>query len=355
MFMTLVALAALPGTLRGQGGMPPAVVRYTEAREHQLKRLLTLPGSVEALKTSTLAASVPGLVVDFPAKEGMRIERGQVLARVRSTTLELMIQSQKAALKEAEARWKLAESNLKRAKDLYDAGVVSKQQYDDAQSEFNAWVGRTDSLKADIARLEDDLERCTIRAPFDAVVVRELTEVGEWVIIGGPVVEVLLIEQVEIRVEVPERYFSSLQAGAAATVTFESLPDLTAPGRVIAIIPRADPQARTFPVKVRVNNESGRIGAGMLAQVAFAAGETYRATIVPKDAVISRGAQKMVYRVNGDSKVEEVGVETGAGAGVWIEVRGPLRAGDKVVTRGNERIGPGQTVAASALEYKKPS
>lgn len=344
-----------PGKAPG-GGIPPANVRYTEAREYTLRRTLSLPGSVQALTSSTVAATVPALVVEFPAKEGMRVKQGDVLARQRSTTLELTLASQKAALKEAEARWKLAESNLRRAKELFESGVVAKQQYDDAQSEYNAWLGRTDSLKAEIARIEDDISRTEIRAPFDGVVVAERTEIGQWLAIGAPVVELLRIDAVEIRIDVPERHFDSLRMGATAAVTFESLPGFNVPGRVTAIIPQADPQSRSFPVKVTVRNDQARIGAGMLAQVSFGAGEVYSATVVPKDAILSRGTQKLLYRVNGDNTVEEIAVETGSGAGAWIEITaGPVRPGDKVITRGNERLAPGMGVNASPLEYTVPT
>jgi len=351
-----VLLCASAGMAQGPPGkMPPANVRYTEAREQMLRRTLTLPGSVQAQTASVVAATVPALVIEFPAKEGMHVKAGDVLARQRSTTLELTLESQKASLKEAEARLKLAESNQRRSKELFDAGVVSRQQYDDAQSEYNAWVGRTDSLKADIARIQDDIGRTVVRAPFAGVVVAERTEVGQWLAIGAPVVELLKIDELEIRVDVPERHFASLRMGAAATATFESLPGYTVQGRVTAIIPQADPLARAFPLKVTVRNPGGRIGAGMLAQVSFAAGEVYRATVVPKDAVISRGQQKVLYRVNGNNTVEEVAIETGAGAGVWIEVNGPIRPGDRVITRGNERLAPGMGVSATPLEYKVPS
>lgn len=343
------------GGAAGPPAMPPANVQYTEAREYTLRRSLTLPGSVQAQTASVVAATVPAIVVEFPAKEGRRVKRGDVLARQRSTTLELTLESQKSALKEAEARLALAESNLRRAKDLLEAGVISRQQYDDAQSENNAWTGRTDSLKADISRVADDIERTVIRAPFDGVVVAERTEVGQWLAIGGPVVELLKIDEVEIRVEVPERHYAALRMGAQATATFESLPELTLRGRITAIIPQADPQARTFPVNVTVRNERGRVGSGMLAQVSFEAGEVYPATIVPKDAVISQGQDKFLYRVNGDNTVEQVSVQTGAGAGAWIEVIGAVRPGDRVVTRGNERLMPGMGVSGTPLEYKVPS
>jgi RND family efflux transporter MFP subunit len=336
------------------GGMPPAVARYTVAREYNFRRQITLPGTAEARTTSVVASTVPGLVIDYPAKEGMRVKQGDVLARLRTVTLELELEARRADLKETEARLRLAESNLARARELFAATVVPKETLDDRQAEFNAWQGRVESLRAEIKRLEDEIDRCTIRAPFNGVVVRELTEVGQWLAAGGSVVELLAVDQVEVRVDVPERYYSLLRVGTPATLTFEALSGTEAHGRIIAVIPKADVQARTFPVKVLVANEHGRIGAGMLAQVSFAGGESYTATVIPKDAIISDGPRKIVYRLNGDGTVEPVAVETGAGKGVWLEVRGGIRPGDRVITRGNERLRPGMPVQATPLEYERP-
>ncbi|MFQ5696609.1 MAG: efflux RND transporter periplasmic adaptor subunit, partial [Terriglobia bacterium] len=271
--------------------MPPSPVRYTEAREYPLKRAIILPGSVEARVNSVVAGEVAGLVVELLGREGMTVQEGQPLARLRTTNLELRRDAAAAQLKEAEARLKQAERNLDRASELLEAEVISEQDYDDRFYEFNAWHGRVEQLTADIARLNDDIDRSTIRAPFPGVVTAERTEVGQWLAVGDPVVELLAVNDLEVRVDVPEQYFDSLRLGAPARVTFESLPGLEVRGRISAIIPRADPQARTFPLKVRLRNPKGRIGVGMLAQVSFPGGESYEATVVPKDAVVTRGAQ----------------------------------------------------------------
>jgi membrane fusion protein (multidrug efflux system) len=157
-----------------------------------------------------------------------------------------------------------------------------------------------------------------------------------------------------VRVEVPERFYSQLLPGAEAPVSFESLPDVQVTGRVAAIIPRADPRARSFPIKVRISNEQGRIGVGMLAQVSLPVGETYRALVVPKDAVVRQGPTEIVFRITGDETVEVVPVESKQGLGSWVVVKGPVSAGERVVTRGNERLRPGQSVRGEALEYPLP-
>jgi len=344
-------LLAAPAAVQEQ---PPGPVRFTEALEQEVRRTIILPGSVESRAVSLVASEVAGLVDEMAAREGDRVRKGQMLARLRSASLELGRASAGAQLQEAEARLKLAERSLERARELFASRVTSQQQLDDAFYEFTAWQGKAEQLRAEIARIDFDIEHCAIRAPFGAVVLAERTEVGEWIDVGGPAFEIASLDQLEVRVDAPERYFRSLRPGAEATVTLESLPDVRLKGRVSAIIPRADPRARTFPLKVSIKDRNGSIGVGMLAQVALAAGEAHRATLVPKDAVVGEGSDQHVFLIDGDSNVARVPVRTGAGYGAWVVVEGEIRAGQKVVTRGNERLSPGQPVSGEPLEYALP-
>jgi multidrug efflux pump subunit AcrA (membrane-fusion protein) len=92
----------------------------------------------------------------------------------------------------------------------------------------------------------------------------------------------------------------------------------------------------------------------MLAQISLPEGDPYRAVVVPKDAVITRGPQKLVYLMNGNNTITEVPVQLGAGVGAWVEVQGGVEAGQKVVTRGNERLMNGQPVKGQPLEVRLP-
>jgi RND family efflux transporter MFP subunit len=162
------------------------------------------------------------------------------------------------------------------------------------------------------------------------------------------------LDDLEIVSDVPEHLFREIRKGAAVEISFEALPGLEVEGEVTAVIPRADPQARTFPVKVRVANPEGRVGVGMLARVAFAAGAEQMATIVPKDAVTRQGGQELVFLLGEDDTAQPVPVETHGGAGVWVAVSGPIQPGQKVIVRGNERLMPGQKVAGEPQEYELP-
>jgi RND family efflux transporter MFP subunit len=343
---------SLAGVSRAQP--PPARVGYTEAREHTVRQTVELPGTVEARTSSLVASEVDGLVAALRAREGQGVRKGQVLVRLRTADLELRLQAAEAGRREAEARLEQAGADLERNRGLFDQGILSASQFGASRSERDAWQGRADQLAAEIARLRLDLERSSVRAPFTGVVVSEQCEVGEWIGQGDPVMELASLHDLEVRVEVPERHYSQLRLGAEATVRFEALPDHEVQGEISAIIPRANVQSRTFPLKVRIQNKDGAIGVGMLARVGLAAGDPYRATVVPKDAVIIRGRDRMVYRIKEDDTVEAVPVETGTGVGSWVEIREGLSPGARVVTRGNERLRPGQSVVGEAGEYTLP-
>lgn len=356
MFSRIVGLslfAAVAAGAQADDG-PLGRVQYTEAREHRVEQEVELPGTVEAPRSARVAAEVEGLVVELHAREGQHVKKGQPLISLRTDALSLELKRAQGDRREAEARLALAEAQLERARELVDQQVLSRQQLDDARFEYEAWRGRADRLQAEINRIELDLERSTVKAPFAGVVVSKATEVGEWVGKGATVMELLSPYILEVRVDVPERYYAGIQRDSRARVLFEALRNYELEGKITSLVPRANAQSRTFPLLVQVRNPDGRIGAGMLAKVYLAAGEARAARIVPKDAVISRGQNRYVFLINEEGTVDMVPVTTGVAIGDWVEVDGPINDKAKVVTRGNERIRPGQRVIAEPLSYKVP-
>lgn len=331
-----------------------ALIRFTEVRSHRIEQSVQLPGTVESRLVSTVAGEISGLVEEFLTGEGQVVKQGQVLAQLRATGLELTLRAAVAQLKEDEGRTKLAERTLERARELAEGGVYSRQQLDDTLFEFNAWQGRIERLRAEIEQFKDDIGQTTIRAPYDGVVVRENTQVGEWLQEGGAVVEMLSLERLEVSLDLPDRFFDALRPKSRARISFESLPGVEVDGVVRTIIPRADPQARTFPVKLSISNHGGRIAVGMLARVSLPIGDSQISTVVPKDAVVTQGPQQVVYLLREGGSVRRTTVQTGVGVGQWVQVEGPLQSGDRVVIQGNERLQDGQKVRGEQQEYPFP-
>ncbi len=329
-------------------------VRYTSSIEHQVRQTLRLTGTVEARHIAVVATEVAGIVDQVMAPEGANVRRGAALVRLRREPIELRQQAALGQLAEAEARLKSAELKLERTRELRASEVVSTQQVDDATYDTEAWQGRVAQLRAALATLERDLDNTTVRASFSGVIGREHIQVGEWLDIGDPVVELISLDSLEVRLEVPERHFGGLTPGAEAQVSFEALPALEIAGTVRTVVPRADPQSRTFPALISLPNKERRLGVGMLAQVDLTIGPEEPLILVPKDAVVTRDGQSVVFVLGDSAIVHSVEVEPGLGVGQWIAVRGKISAGRLVITRGNEVLQDGYNVAGQELDYPAP-
>ena len=334
-------------------GQQATPVRYTEAVNIPVEQTVQLPGYLEAPNISVLASEISGLVTELKVREGDRVTSGQPLVQLRTTPLELDLQAAEARLKEAQARRKLAQTSLERYRGLVEGNAISRHQLDEARYEFDAWQGRIETLSAEIASIQFDIERSMIRAPFNGVIISRYTEVGQWSDVGARLLEVLSTDIQEVHVDVPEKYFNQLKVGAEVSVTFDSDPGRDHVAYTRAVIPRADPGARTFPVKLRLRETSEKIGAGMMARATFPLGDTSPATLVPKDAIVRLGDSTVVFLVNDGSAVPAP-VTVGGAMGLWAVVNGAVSPGDKVITRGNERLQPGQPVQAEPLPYPSP-
>ncbi len=335
------------------GQTPTAPVRYTVARTQTFQSEVSLPGTVESRKSSAVATEIEGLVKEFPMRQGQKVEAGAVLARLRTRQLELEKQSLEAELAETVVRRKLAKREYQRAQELFDALVIAREELDAKQFEYDAWEGRDLRLKAQIERVEDNIERAEVVAPFDGVVLNERTQIGEWLGKGDPVVDLLSLEDLEVSVDVPERYLNRFAVGARVGMSFEALDGRRATGTVTAVIPQANLLSRAFPVKLGFKNPGGAL-PGMLVEAVFPGGDRRTATIVPKDAIVLQGAQQVVFVISNEGTVRVAPVRTAEGLGAWITIDGPVKPGDKIVTRGNERLQPNQSVVGEPLEYPEP-
>ena len=140
--LVLVSFSLLCGDHLQAQGPPPTPVRYTEARTFQVRERVALPGTAEARTSSLVASEIAGKVEEFAVREGERVIKGHILARLNTATLDRQLEAVTAEHKEATARLKLAEANLERVKNLYDSEIISQQQLDSSAAEYAAWSGR---------------------------------------------------------------------------------------------------------------------------------------------------------------------------------------------------------------------
>jgi RND family efflux transporter MFP subunit len=383
------------------------LVAVSPVVEREVVASQTFVGTVMPLKKSVVGSAVDGRVVEYPLNEGDRVEQGQVLAQLLTETIQLQLAAAEAELElrkqqlaelengtrpeeiaqmkarmiAAEARVQYAQARRARAENLFRQGqamseeerdemialaIEAEQAYLDAKAAYELAVKgpRMEQIaqfraqvavqQATVNELKDQLEKHTISSRFAGYVTAEHTEVGQWVKQGDPVAEVAALDEVEVVAQVVEQYAPHIRTGMTVSVQIPALPGPPLSGVVSAIVPQADVQARTFPVKVLIKNQliEGRplVKSGMYARVMLPTGETQKGLLVPKDALVLGGPQTIVFVIEVSSpgaqsgKARPVPVQMGLAQGSMIQVTGALQPGQLVVVQGNERLRPQQGV-----------
>jgi RND family efflux transporter MFP subunit len=335
-------------------GPPPALVETSTVTSERITESVVFTGTVRAILDSLVASEVSGRVANRRVENGDRVRKGQMLIELDASRLERALDVALAQRDEVQALLELAEKQETRARELYRDQVLSIHDLDEAEKSRQSLEGRLQGIVVGIASIEDDVARTRIRAPFPGVVTEIHTEVGEWIGQGGPVVRLSNLETLEIELDVPERYFPLLTRGDTASPTVEAMPGVTLEGEIFALVPRADDEARTFPVIVRTPNPGGAVGGGMLARVSLGLASGPDVLLVPKDAIVRQSQRQIIFVVE-DEAVRAVPIRTGRSTGNRIEVLGEIEAGDVVVVRGNERLAPGQKVSIQTTEARSES
>ncbi|UCE63682.1 MAG: efflux RND transporter periplasmic adaptor subunit [Nitrospirota bacterium] len=348
-FLCLVQVLALSAgcgeqqAAQSPKGRPPSPVRVATVAHQEIQRSVTLVGTVEPWKRSVVATEIEGLVVEFLVEEGMAVKRGQVLARLRTTRLNIRLNSALASHREAQTRFDQAGKDLVRVKALFEKELVTQKEYDDAIAEESALRQRLNQLQTMINQVRDELAKSRIMAPFGGWIIEEFTEVGQWVEAGGPVVELVDLTRLQVEVPLPERFVRDVQVNDPVSVVFDGLPGFKTEGRVFSVVAQADLTARTFPIKLEIPNPKSSVKSGMVSRVTLSVGAPYQALVVPKDALVLRGGREFVFLVQ-EGKVNQIPVTPVLHLNEVVEVAGDLQPGMTVVVEGNERLLPGQPV-----------
>lgn len=332
---------------------PPTPVVVAKVQEEKLNRPVSFVGNVIPLKRSTIASEVKGLIEKFLVYEGQRVNEGDVLVEFKTDTLKLNLKEAMASKDEVYSRFTLAKNNLKRMKDLHEKGVASIQELQDAESEKNAWYARLVQLKSQIEQDEYNLSVSAIKAPFSGYVVSKHTEVGQWVEEGGPVLELIEVDKLKIIINIPENYVNKLNVEDRVILNFDALPDYSVEAKIDSIVPQADSEARTFPVRIILDNKDQIIKSGMVVMASFLIGNKEPIKLVPKDAIVEFNKNKLVYVVN-NGAVQPVPVSLGLSHEDLVQVSGEVSKGQLVVVRGNERLRPNQPVKIINQEEVSP-
>ncbi|MDT8367769.1 MAG: efflux RND transporter periplasmic adaptor subunit [Longimicrobiales bacterium] len=302
----------------------------------RIARTITIPGTVEAIRTIGVNAQVAGALLELNVEEGDRVEEGAVLARLDDRELQ-------AQLRAAEAQLQVSESAYERAIQLRDLSVITQAEFEVDRTAFEAARAQAEQLRTRVGYT-------VIRAPLGGVVTTREVQAGDILAGQSRLVEIAEIDTMVVRVSVSELDVVEISPGDPVSVRLDAIPGQEIEARVRRVFPSADPATRLVPVEVMLDGvDPRRVRPGFLARVTFELAPRENATLVPAGAIVSRGGTEGVYVV-AESTVVFRSITPGLTSGDRAEVLQGLDPGERVVVAGSNLLRDGGRIRDMTTE-----
>ncbi len=350
------------------GKTQPRQVKTAKVIEMPIGETVTVNGTLAAYDHVTVSMKVPGRLQTITVDLGSVVHKGQSVAQLEQQDYKLRVQQNEAALAQARARLGLSpdgaddrisaeqtgtvrqakavldDSKLKRdrAAKLVEQGVVSRAELDTADSDYKVALSRyQDALeeirnrqgllaqrRSELALAKQQLADTSVYAPMDGVVQEKKASVGAYLAAGAPVVDLVRINPLRLRAEIPERESHNIRNGQSVRVSAEGDPNSYL-GYIKRLSPTIGEQNRVLVVEADVpNNGSLRPGAFVKAEIVTNQSST--AVTVPSSALVTFAGIEKVIVIEGGKAVEKA-VTTGRRGPDWVEIRSGVNVGETVV------------------------
>lgn len=356
----MLGLIFTPLLAQAQDATPVGV---NAVRSEPLAQTVPVIGRLVAAQAGVIAARTAGPISEMKVQVGDRINKDDVIAVLVDDTLHWKVQltkaeanQAKAAKEKAKASLDLRSQELKRLAQLQKSAAFSQARLEDKKLEVASAGSALAEAQAALSRsranqklAEINLYNAKVRAPFSGVVSKLHIDVGAYVNVGSPVIELIDDQHLEIEASVPAKRIDGLLPGTVIKFRLETENpgnQSILPATVRAVVPSEDPLTRTRTVRFKTNFSISKrnLAANQSVILALPAGEAREVVTVHKDAVISRKGMNIVFIVQeGAANVRPV--KLGEAVGPRFVVLAGLKTGDTVVVRGNERLRPGQKVS----------
>lgn len=317
----------------------PVLVETETARSMPIVQRAESVGTLVGNESVTLTAKLTEQVSAVHFEGGELVEAGQVL-------VELVDAEQMALLHQAEATLRESQLQLERLRTL-GRDIATAAELDVAEARVDANLAQLDALRS---RIRDR----TIRAPFDGVIGIRRISVGALLTPGAVIAELDDIDPLKLDFTLPEAYLSRVRLGDPVNAESIAWAGERFSGTVSRIGSRVDPVTRAFPVRALISNGEARLRPGMLMTLTVALGET-EGIVVPETALMQVGAESAVYTVDANNMARRVPVQIGRRLPGAIEILDGIAPGDRVVTKGQLTLRPGDRVREAAPALSPPA
>ncbi|MEP6637586.1 MAG: efflux RND transporter periplasmic adaptor subunit, partial [Acidobacteriota bacterium] len=370
------------GTRQNRAGDTTArQVKTARVEQTPFGEAVTVNGTLVAYDQTTASVKVPGRLRSITVDLGSVVRRGQVIAQVEPQDYNLRVQQAEAALAQARARLGLspdgrddnvnpdetgtvrqaravldeARVNRDRSEKLVEQGVVARSDFDAADASYKVALSRyQDAMeeirnrqallaqrRSELSLARQQLSDTSVYAPLDGIVQEKRASVGEYLAAGAPVVEIVKMDPLRLRAEVPERESQNVRFGQNVRVTIDGDTNVYV-GQVMRLSPVIAQQSRMLVVEADVRN-SGKLRPGAFAHAEIVTNDAKMAVTVPSKSIVTfAGIEKVIIVQNG--KAMEKPVTTGRRSGEWTEIVAGVNVGDQVI------VDPGNLQSGQAVE-----
>jgi membrane fusion protein (multidrug efflux system) len=300
-----------------------------EIKPTPIHDILILPGETEAWQDVLVSADKSGRIEWIGPREGDRVKKGELLARIDVSAL-------KAIIDRAEATLNLADDLYQRRKILFDRGIVHKEAIEKALTD--KVLAESDLLKAKV-----EYDRGFPRSPISGTVNHLYVDEGEFLNRGESMVDLVNVDKIKVNVNVPELDIRHLKRGQNAMVKIDAFPERLLPGKIDFVSYKADPATKTFLVRILIDNPKHEIRPGMIARAVFQRRIIPDALVAPLFALMDKGGERILF-LEKDGIVLARTVSIGVIEKDRVQITSGLEVGDRLIVTGQRDIEEGMRV-----------
>lgn len=302
-------------------------------------------GRVVAVKDVNIVPKIPGKVAQINVAVGDNVSKGALIAQISSPELENQ-------LKQAEASYKLAETNLnsleesyKDMKFLYDNDAIPKSQFDQVKAQYEAAKAQLEQATAAVNTVRTQMNETSIYSPISGTVLAVNAEVGELAGSTMPLVVIAQMNPPTVEINLVEKDLPYVSLGKKTEVMLDAFPDKTLTGKISNISPAVNTTTMGYPVKITLSSAPDNLKLGMTANVSLVIEERSGVVVLPMEAVLVRDSKNIVFVAEEDNKAKMVEVQTGANNGAEVVIEKGLMPGQKVIVRGQYFLEDGAEIS----------
>lgn len=330
-------------------------VKVVEIASTDATRELDYSGAVKARTEMNLGFRVAGKITERVVNIGDKVKPGDLLARIDPTDYQLGVSSAEASLQAAEKQVETARLADERADQLFAKKFASEAQREQAALAYKQASSQRDAALSSLRQARNQVGYAELRADQSGIVTSVSADTGQVVGAGTPVVAVAVDGDKEVQIAVPELEIAQFQPGKPVKVSFWSDDRLVLDGKVREVAGSADPQSRTFSVRVSLPDDS-RVLLGMSATIEASVQNGKEFVSIPLSALAKQDGKEIVWVVNNDREtVHARGIKVASFAADGVQVADGLKPGDIVVAAGTQFMTENLKVKLPTAEQRAAS